>query len=181
MSRIAKKFIVIPNDINVFINKNEIILSKGNILIKHKFHCSVLPLIKNNKIFFNVNNIYLKSWMYAGTIRSIVYNSIFGLQYGYKKKLIIIGIGYKAIIENNILLLHLGFSYIIKYFIPLNINIICLNQNEIEIKGYDKQLVGQVASDIRFFRPPECYKQGKGIRYENEVVRIKEHKKKLTK
>ncbi len=181
MSRIAKKFILVPKCIKVNINKNKIILYKDNLCVSNKFHISVLPLFKNNKIIFNTNKNYIKSWMYAGTARAIINNAIFGLINNFKKVLILVGIGYKANIENNILYLNLGFSYTIKYNIPFNIKLKCLDNNKIIVEGYDKQLVGQIASDIRFFRPPECYKNGKGIRYENEIVIIKEHKKKLNK
>ncbi len=181
MSRIAKKPILVPENINIKINKNNIILWKNNIYIKSKFNKYVLLFYKNNKIIFNVLNNNYKYWKYAGTYRSIINNIILGLLYGFKKVLLLVGIGYKAFIENNILNLNLGYSYVIKYNIPLNIELKCLKNNKLVIKGYDKQLVGQVASKIRSFRPPECYKNGKGIRYKDEIVIIKEHKKKISK
>ncbi len=179
MSRIAKKPIIIPKNIKINIIGNKIIILKDNLVIEKLIHYSVLPIIKKNKIIFVNYNCYSKKYlMYAGTVRSIINNILIGLKKKFKKKLLLIGIGYKAYIDNNILFLNLGFSYIIKYNIPNYINIVCLNNNEILITGFDKQKVGQVAADIRFFKKPECYKQGKGIRYSDEFVKIKEHKKK---
>ncbi len=182
MSRIAKKPIIIPKGIEVNIINNKIIILKNNLIIKNIIHYSVLPVIKKNKIFFTIYKSYSKKYlMYAGTIRSIINNLLIGLENNFIKKLLLVGIGYKAYIEKKKLYLNLGFSYTIKYKIPKYIDIICLNNNEIVIKGFDKQKVGQVAAEIRSFRPPECYKQGKGIRYSNEFVKIKENKKKINK
>ncbi len=180
MSRIAKKPILIPKGIKVNIINNKIIILKDNLIIENIIHFSILIIIKNNKIILKNNNNNDKYSMYAGTTRSIINNILLGLENNFKKKLLLIGIGYKAYIKNNILFLNLGYSYTIKYIIPDYVNIKCLN-NKIIIKGYDKQKVGQVAAKIRSFRPPECYKEGKGIRYYNEFIRIKEHKKKISK
>ncbi len=179
MSRIAKNPIIIPKTILVSIKNNVVTLIKGNLKIKNTVHKFVIPYLLDNKIYFKINNISNRNWMYAGTSRSIINNLIIGMIYGFTKKLIIIGIGYKAYVKNNILFLHLGFSYIIKYFIPNDVYINCSDNNEIIVKGWNKELVGRVSSKIRSFRPPEKYKKGKGIRYYNEVVRIKEHKKKI--
>ncbi len=181
MSRVAKKPICIPKGISVEVNDSTIIFTKGNLKIKKKIHNCVKPILLDNKIFFNVVDKTNYYWMHAGTCRSIVNNIIIGIMYGFIKKLLIIGVGYKVYIENNILFLNLGFSYVIKYNIPLNIELTCPNLNEIIVKGWDKELVGIVAAKIRSFHPPEKYKKGKGIRYFNEIVRIKEHKKKLSK
>ncbi len=182
MSRIARKPIIIPKDVKINIINNKIVIFKNNLVIKNIIHYSVLPIIKKNKIIFINHSCYSKKYlMYAGTIRSIINNILIGLKNNFVKKLLLIGIGYKAYIEKKILFLNLGFSYTIKYEIPDYINIVCSNNNEIIIKGFDKQKVGQVAAKIRSFRPPECYKQGKGIRYINEFIRIKENKKKISK
>ncbi len=179
MSRIAKKPIIVPKNIKIIIKRKNIYLINNNIKVIYRIHDAVIILYKNNKIYFNINKKYNNAWMYAGTIRSIINNTIIGFIYGFTKKLLLVGIGYKCYIKNNILFLNLGFSYIINYIIPSGIKIKCFNNNEILIEGYDKQLVGKVASEIRYNRPPECYKQGKGIRYFNEIIKIKEHKKKI--
>ncbi len=182
MSRIAEKPIIIPKNILVKIEGKKIFFKKDNLEFFKVVHNSVIPILKKkNKIIFKTNGNYLKNKKYTGTTRSIIFNIIYGLKYGFSKKLLIVGIGYKAYVENNTLILNLGFSHVINYNIPLNINIECTNSNEIIIKGWDKQLVGCVAAKIRSFRVPENYKKGKGIRYINEKVRIKEHKKKLIK
>ncbi len=181
MSRIAKKPIIIPESISVKIKGKKIFFKKEKLKVLKIIHKSVVPVLKNKKLFFKVNHNFNKNKMYVGTTRSIIFNIINGMMYGYTKILLIIGVGYKAFIENNILSLNLGFSHVINYNIPLNISIKCSNSNEIIITGWDKQLVGCVAATIRSFRPPEHYKKGKGIRYMNEKVRIKEHKKKLSK
>ncbi len=181
MSRIAKKPIIIPESISVKIEGKKIFLKRKKLQVFKVIHKSVVPVLENKKLFFKVKNNLKKNKMYVGTTRSIIFNIINGMMYGYTKILLIVGVGYKAIVENNILSLSLGFSHIIHYNIPLNINIKCSDANEIIITGWDKQLVGCVAATIRSFRPPEHYKKGKGIRYVNEKVRIKEHKKKLSK
>ncbi len=182
MSRIANKPIIIPKDILVKIKGKKIFFEKGNLKIFKIVHYNVIPILKNNnKIIFKTNGNFLKNKKYTGTTRSIVFNVIYGMKYGFVKKLLIVGIGYKAFIKNNTLILNLGFSHAINYNIPSNIFIKCTNSNEIIIKGWDKQLVGCVAAKIRSFRVPEHYKKGKGIRYIDEKVRIKEHKKKLSK
>ncbi len=182
MFRISKKPIVFPKNILVNIKGKKIFFQKDKFKIVHVVHNSIIPiLINKNEILLKLNNNFLKNKKYIGTARSIIFNIIQGIIYGFTKKLLIIGVGYKAFIENNILNLNLGFSHIIKYIIPLNIDIYCPNSNEIIVKSWDKQLVGCVAAKIRSFRVPEHYKKGKGIRYWNEKVRIKEHKKKISK
>ncbi len=182
MSRIAKKSIIIPKNILVKIKGKKIFFKKNNLEFFKIVHNSVIPIFKKkNEIIFKTDGNFLKNKKYIGTTRSVIFNIIYGMEYGFTKILLIVGIGYKAFIKKNVLCLNLGFSHIINYNIPLGINIKCTNSNEIIIKGWDKQLVGCVAAKIRSFRPPEHYKKGKGIRYINEKVRIKEHKKKLSK
>ncbi len=183
MSRVAKKPILVSKDINILIkNKNEIVFQKGLIKIKKIFNSNIILTLQKNYILVNVAYHSIKNWAYAGTVRSIINNFIIGLNKGYKKELILVGIGYKAVVQhNNVLSLNLGFSHTIYLNIPKNIRVLCPNVNEIIVSGYDKELVGQFSAYIRSFKPPESYKKGKGIRYLNENVRIKESKKKLTK
>ncbi len=182
MSRIAKKPIIIPKDISVMLeSKNKFIFVKGNIRVTRKFNKNLLFNIIKNKISVNVISNTKKNWSYAGTTRSLLNNIILGIKYGFEKKLVLIGVGYKALVKENILFLDLGFSHTIRYIIPNGIIINCVSQTEILVKGYDKELVGQVSAYIRSYKKPEPYKKGKGIRYFNEYVRIKESKKKLSK
>ncbi len=182
MFRISKKPIVFPKNILVKIKGRKIFFQKNKLKIVQIIHSSVIPILKNkNEILLKLNDNFIKNKKYIGTTRSIIFNIIQGIIYGFSKKLLIIGVGYKAFIKDNILNLSLGFSHIIKYNIPINVDIYCPNSNEIIIKSWDKQLVGCVAAKIRSFRVPEHYKKGKGIRYWDEKVRIKEHKKKISK
>ncbi len=180
MSRIAKKPIIVLKDIIIKIKNNYIYCIKKKLIIKNKVPNFIdIKFDKKNRLI----NLKLKKWSnklnILGTFRSIINNNIIGLNKNFIKKLVLIGIGYKAYIVNNILNLNIGFSHIINYKIPNGINIICPSFTEIVIKGYDKQMVGQVAARIRSYRPPENYRKGKGIRYIDEFVSIKEYKKKI--
>ena len=113
----------------------------------------------------------------TGTFRSLVNNMVFGVTTGFEKKLELRGVGYRSQVKGKSLNLTLGFSHPVNFDIPVGITIETPSQTEIVIKGADKQLVGQVAANIRAFRPPEPYK-GKGIRYVGEHIVMKEAKKK---
>ncbi|QJC33737.1 50S ribosomal protein L6 [Enterobacteriaceae endosymbiont of Donacia provostii] len=177
MSRIAKKLIIIPDNIKVFIKKQTISIMGNNKILKNIFNKNVKIILNNNKISFIPKIKCKNGWAQAGTVRSLVNSMIIGITKGFKKKLILSGVGYKFSIKNNILYLMIGFSHTISYTIPDGIFGKCLNSNEIILKGINKQLLGQVAANIRSYRPPEPYK-GKGIRYDNEIIKIKETKKK---
>ena len=113
----------------------------------------------------------------AGTFRSLVNNMVTGVSVGFEKKLILQGVGYRAKAAGNTLNLSLGFSHPVDYALPEGVTAETPSQTEVVIKGIDKQQVGQVAAEIRGYRPPEPYK-GKGVRYADENVRRKEAKKK---
>ncbi|AZP36207.1 50S ribosomal protein L6 [Candidatus Annandia adelgestsuga] len=177
MSRIAKKPILIPKEIKVKIDKKKIIIKN----INNKFFININKLVKiekiKNKLIFRPYKENKNSWLQSGTIRSIVNNSIIGITKGFTKKLKVIGIGYKISVKNNIINLFVGYSHSIIYKLPKDVSAICPSQNEIIFKSINKQSIGQVAANIRFYKKPEPYK-GKGIRYDNEIVYIKETKKK---
>lgn len=177
MSRVAKKSIFIPKDLKITIKKQKITIKGKKGKIKKTIHKFVKIKIINQKINLSVKKNIVQAWKQAGTTRSIINSMIIGVTQGFNKKLQLIGIGYKAIIKNNILILSLGFSHTIKFKNPKNIKIKCPSQNEIIIEGIDKQIVGEVSSRIRSYKPPEPYK-GKGIRYLGEKIKIKETKKK---
>jgi large subunit ribosomal protein L6 len=113
----------------------------------------------------------------SGTMRALVNNMVTGVTKGFEKKLTLVGVGYRAQAQGNKLNLTLGFSHPVVHDVPAGIKVETPTQTEIHIKGIDKQVVGQVAAEIRAYRPPEPYK-GKGVRYSDEVVVIKETKKK---
>lgn len=113
----------------------------------------------------------------AGTVRALLNNAVKGVTQGFQKKLELVGVGYRAQMQGKTLNLAIGFSHPVNYKVPEGISIETPSQTEIVIKGADRQKVGQVAAEIRGFRPPEPYK-GKGVRYTNERVTLKEAKKK---
>jgi large subunit ribosomal protein L6 len=116
-------------------------------------------------------------WPITGTTRANIANMVVGVSYGYRKKLVLVGVGYRAQVEGSMLVLALGFSHPIKYQIPADIKITAPTSTEVIVEGAEKQKVGQVAAEIRAYRRPEPYK-GKGVRYDNELVLRKEAKKK---
>lgn len=177
MSRVAKKPIIIPENIEIRIKKQNIKIKKKDTELNYRIHNFVKINLNNKILVFSVKKNFKDHWKQAGTTRSIVQSMIIGLEKGFTKKLLLIGIGYKASVQKNILILSLGFSHTIKYKIQENIIIKCPSQTEIVITGNNKQVVGQIAAKLRSYRPPEPYK-GKGIFYLNETIKIKETKKK---
>ena len=178
MSKLGKKPILVPKDIKIKIEGGKLTLTgpKGS-----------KELSINDKIFstsLTDNNLILKllkkdekNNMMWGTTRSIVNSAIIGVSKGHEKILEITGVGFRANLKGELLNLQLGFSHDIKYSIPEGIEIKTPQPTQIVVTGSDKQQVGQTAAEIRSFRPPEPYK-GKGVAYSDEVVRIKETKKK---
>lgn len=177
MSRIAKNPVVLPAGVEALIAPNEITL-KGPLGSLTHF---VLPSVRVEKdgealvcraIAGNPNASAM-----SGTMRALVSNMVIGVTKGFEKKLSLVGVGYKAQAQGSKLNLSLGFSHPIVHDMPAGIKVETPTQTEILIKGIDRQLVGQVAAEVRAHRSPEPYK-GKGVRYANEVVVIKETKKK---
>lgn len=178
MSRIAKKPIIVPNNVNVVIKESMITVSSNSKKISYSFHTTVVIKYHENKLFFETNSNQQHGWMHAGTTRALVNSMILGVTLGFSKKLQLVGVGYKMNIDkNNVLNLFLGYSHVIKYCIPDNIVVTNISSTEITLTSFNKQLLGQVAANLRAKRKPEVYK-GKGIRYFNEFIRIKEAKKK---
>ncbi|XBC42740.1 MAG: 50S ribosomal protein L6 [Buchnera aphidicola (Kaburagia rhusicola ensigallis)] len=178
MSRVAKKVIIIPFDVSVTLVGQTITVAKANNTLSYTINNSVLVTCISNRLTFKSRMNSSKGWAQAGTSRSLVNSMIVGVTIGFFKRLQLLGVGYRiSVVGANILHMFLGYSHVIKYLVPKGIIVECLSPSEIIVKGANKQLVGQVAADIRSNRVPEPYK-GKGIRYSDEVVRIKEAKKK---
>ena len=177
ISRIAKKPIKIPQNVHVDIDSRFIFVSGPLGKLKQLLYKNVLVYKKHNEIKFSLLNKTNNSKSMSGTIRSLIQNMISGVLKGFEKKLKLVGVGYSAYIKNKILNLQIGYSHEISCYIPESIKIECIKKNEIIIKGFDKQSVGQLASNIRSNKKPEPYK-GKGIRYFNEKIKIKNPKKK---
>ncbi len=177
MSKVSNP-VVIPSCVEVSRNGQEISVkgSKGQLTIS--MHASVDMQQEDGKVSF----VPLKSndksaTAMTGTFKSLVTNMMTGVTEGFEKKLTLIGVGYRAKAQGNKLGLSLGFSHPVDHQLPDGITAETPSQTEIIVKGIDKQLVGQVAADIRAYRPPEPYK-GKGVRYADEYVARKEAKKK---
>jgi large subunit ribosomal protein L6 len=177
MSRIAKNPISIPGGIEVYLN-NQIVKVKGQLgSLEYIIHKDVDIKLADNVLTFAPRNHSKFANALTGTTRTLVNNMVHGVSVGFEKKLSLVGIGYRAQVLNHKLNLSLGFSHPVNFNIPDDIKVEIPSQTEIIIKGIDKQLVGQVAANIRAFRPPEPYK-GKGVKYVDEVIVMKDAKTK---
>jgi len=177
VSRVAKNPVAVPKGIEVTLNASEISVKGPKGRLAQALH----PLVKveregDNIKFAAANDSRLANAL-SGTTRALVSNMVNGVAKGFERKLTIIGVGYRAAVQGKVLNLSLGYSHPVAYPIPEGVTIETPSQTEIVIKGADKQLVGQVAAEVRGYRPPEPYK-GKGVRYTNEHVVRKEAKKK---
>lgn len=177
MSRIAKKPVTVPAGVDIKI-AGQVLTTKGqNGQLTHSLHPAVSVEQSDGELQFAPRDGSKQSMALAGTTRSIVSNMVAGVTEGFKKELTLTGVGYRAAVQGNTLNLTLGFSHPIAYSLPEGISAEVPTATSIVIKGADKQAVGQVAAEVRAFRPPEPYK-GKGVRYADEYVRRKEAKKK---
>ncbi len=176
MSRVAKNPINVPDNVefNIVDNIVKVKGSKGE--LEFNLPSSVSIENKENVLIVKYNEDDQQSVALAGTTRSIVNNMIIGVSEGFEKKLELIGVGYRAKASGKLLELTLGFSHPIKYQLPEEVEVETPSQTEVVLKSHDKQILGQAASEIRAFRPPEPYK-GKGVRYADEQVKRKEAKK----
>jgi large subunit ribosomal protein L6 len=177
MSRIAKQPINIPEKVSFEDDKNVWFVSGPNGKLSLKKNRFVKIKNTDNSIIVEATDDSQISNAMSGTIRSLLNNMVVGVTDGFEKNLQLVGVGYRAQSKGSILSLNLGFSHPVDYEIPQGIKVETPSQTEIIVKGSDKQLVGQVAAEIRFFRPPEPYK-GKGVRYKDETITLKETKKK---
>ncbi len=177
MSRIAKAPVVLPAGVEVKLVDSKIAIKGKQGTLELDIHQSVTISQDENVLTFAPNSADKKANAMAGTFRSLVNNMVTGVTVGFEKKLVLQGVGYRAKASGKTLNLTLGFSHPIDYALPEGIKAETPSQTEVVIKGIDKQQVGQVAAEIRGYRPPEPYK-GKGVRYADENVRRKEAKKK---
>jgi large subunit ribosomal protein L6 len=177
MSRVAKLPIALPKGVEANLNGNELTIkgAKGTLVaelhpkVEIEISSSIIKVIPD-KANSSINAL-------AGTTRANINNMVVGVSQGYEKKLNLIGVGYRAQAKGNSVSLSLGYSHPVEYLAPLGVTIETPTQTEILVKGIDRQVVGQVAANIRAYRSPEPYK-GKGIRYSDEVIVKKEAKKK---
>lgn len=168
MSRIGKRPVTVVNGIDVSLDGTTLVAKKGNLEKRLETHGRVDINIEGNEVTFAKVGESKESAAFWGTYRALFNNIIVGLDEGFKKSLEINGVGYRASVQGQTLNLQLGFSHDINYSIPEGIEV-AVEKNLIHLKGTDKQIIGQVAAEIRSFRPPEPYK-GKGVKYTNETI-----------
>ncbi len=177
MSRIAKMPVSIPAGVDVTISDQSLSVKGSGGLLTLSVNALVNMTSADGKISFNAANESREADAMAGTFRQLVNNMVVGVTKGFEKKLTLIGVGYKAQAQGAKLNLTVGYSHPVNIDMPEGIAVATPTPTEIVLKGADRQRVGQVAAEIRAVRPPEPYK-GKGIRYADEKVAIKETKKK---
>ena len=177
MSRIAKKPITVPVGVEVEIDRNRIRVSGQKGQLELNVHATVEVSLSRESVLCTPRDHGKNSVAQTGTVRSLVANMVKGVTDGFEKELQLVGIGYRAQIQDMVLKLALGYSHSIEYDIPEDVTVVSPSPTRIIVSGADKQRVGQVAAEIRSYRPPEPYK-GKGVRYAGEFVARKEAKKK---
>ncbi|MGB0358673.1 MAG: 50S ribosomal protein L6 [Litorivicinaceae bacterium] len=177
MSRIAKAPIELPSGVDVNIAGQDVTVKGKNGTLSISLNDAVAVNQAENVLTFEPREGASDGWAQAGTARAIVNNMVTGVASGFEKKLTLIGVGYRAQVQGSAINLTLGFSHPVVHNLPQGVTAETPSQTEIVLKSADKQLLGQVAAEIRAYRPPEPYK-GKGVRYSDEYVRRKEAKKK---
>lgn len=177
MSRIAKYPVVVPSGVEVTMSANEITVKGALGTLSQALTSDVTVVREGNNLQCAAANDSQKAGAMSGTVRALIANMVKGVSQGFEKKLTLVGVGYRAQAKGDVLSLALGFSHPVEHPMPAGIKVETPTQTEILIKGIDKQQVGQVAAEVRAYRSPEPYK-GKGVRYADEVVAIKETKKK---
>ncbi len=178
MSKIGKQPIVIPEGLNIKLEDEKLTIKGPNASLTLDMLPGIKAEITEKELIFTPMNKSKQTLSNWGTIRSLANNAVFGASKNFVKELIIEGVGYRAVIEGQKLTLYIGFSHPVIFDVPETIKIE-VEKNLIRVSGPDKELVGQVAANIRKFKKPEPYK-GKGIRYSDEVVRRKAGKKAVT-
>ena len=177
MSRVAKAPVELPQGVEFSQSGTTVSVKGGNGTLSLELNSEVELALEGTTVTVTPRSGSRFSTAIAGTTRALLANMVEGVIKGFEKKLELKGVGYRAILEGKKLNLTLGFSHPVSYEAPEGITIETPSQTEVIVRGNDKQKVGQVAADIRRFRPPEPYK-GKGVRYADERVVIKEAKKK---
>ncbi|CAH1905417.1 50S ribosomal subunit protein L6 [Candidatus Nitrotoga sp. HW29] len=177
MSRVAKNPIALPAGIEVMLVANEISVKGPLGTMKQLLSNNVVVLHEGDELLCKASNESAKADAMSGTVRALIANMVLGVTKGFERKLTLVGVGYRAQATGDTLNLTLGFSHPVVYKVPVGVTVSTPTQTEVVLKSINKQQVGQVAAEIRAFREPEPYK-GKGVRYAEEVVKLKETKKK---
>jgi large subunit ribosomal protein L6 len=177
MSRIAKLPLNIPTGVEFKQAQNTVHVKGPKGALDFVVPESVTVKVEGNEVHVSLTEGFAQPNPMVGTTRILLGNMVTGVHTGFERALKLVGVGYRAKVQGKVLELSLGFSHPVNYPIPVGITIETPNNTDIIIKGFDKQKLGQVAADIRGYRPPEPYK-GKGVRYSDEKVVLKETKKK---
>ena len=177
MSRVGKMPVTVPQGVDVQITADQITVKGVNGTLVRAVNAQVTVTQEGAQIKLVPANDSVHANAMSGTMRALLANMVNGVSKGFEKKLTLVGVGYRAQAAGTKLNLQIGYSHPVVKEMPAGISVACPTQTEIIIKGADRQAVGQIAAEVRAFRPPEPYK-GKGIRYADERVVIKETKKK---
>jgi large subunit ribosomal protein L6 len=177
MSRIAKYPVAVPDKVEVTIDKGNLTVKGPLGTLSRPIAPEVVVKLEGGELTFAAADESKAANALSGTMRANVANMVHGVKDGFQKKLTLVGVGYRAQAQGNKLNLTLGFSHPVVHQLPEGIKAETPTQTEIVIKGMDRQKVGQVAAEVRAYKPPEPYK-GKGVRYADETVVMKETKKK---
>ncbi len=177
MSRVAKNPVELPKGVEFSLSGQAVTVKGGKGSLQQDIHASVKIEQNDNVLTFAPKDGSKSAMAMAGTTRALINNMVLGVTEGFEKKLQLVGVGYRAQAQGQKLNLTLGFSHPIDYVVPEGVTVETPSQTEVLIKGMDKQKVGQVAAEIRAYRPPEPYK-GKGVKYADEIIVRKEAKKK---
>ncbi|MGH8672301.1 MAG: 50S ribosomal protein L6 [Burkholderiales bacterium] len=177
MSRVAKNPVPLPANVQVTLADSEISVKGPLGVLKQSLGRHVRVTQADGALKVEAANSGIQARAMSGTMRALLANMVGGVTKGYEKRLTLVGVGYRAQAKGDVLSLSLGFSHPVEHKMPPSIKVETPTQTEIVIKGMDKQLVGEVAAQVRAYRRPEPYK-GKGVRYADERVVIKETKKK---
>ncbi len=177
MSRVGKVPVTLPDKVDVNISGNEVTVKGPLGSLKHVFGDNISVAREGNDLMIKAVGGSIAANAMSGTARALIANMVSGVTKGFEKKLNLVGVGYRAQASGQVLNLTLGFSHPVAHKMPEGIKVETPTQTEIIIKGTDKQRVGQVAAEVRAYRKPEPYK-GKGVRYSDEVIVLKETKKK---
>ncbi|MEB0135436.1 50S ribosomal protein L6 [Actimicrobium sp. CCC2.4] len=177
MSRVGKMQLALPSGVEAIISEQAITVKGPLGTLVQSLNGLVKVEIVNGSLVFSAADVSREANAMWGTLRALVSNMVIGVTKGFEKKLNLVGVGYRAAAQGDKLNLSLGFSHPVVHVMPEGVTCATPTQTEILIKGINRQSVGQVAAEVRAYRPPEPYK-GKGVRYSDEVVTIKETKKK---
>ncbi|SFO07049.1 50S ribosomal protein L6 [Nitrosospira briensis] len=177
MSRVGKNPVPVPANVEVILSPSEVSVKGPLGTLRHNLVSDIAIERDGETLLVKASNDSKQANAMSGTTRALLANMVKGVTSGFEKKLTLVGVGYRAQAASDVLNLTLGFSHPVTHKMPEGVRVETPTQTEVIIKGMDKQQVGQVAADIRAYRKPEPYK-GKGVRYADEVIVMKETKKK---